>query len=79
MQVNTDGTNAFVIQGSDKEVDIVTKNAIKKEYSIEDELCILRKTLYAIINKQDIPPEFIIYNNFVNGIVDKNKLLKARR
>lgn len=76
MQSDSNGANSFVIKGSSVEVDTITKNQIKNKYTIEDELCILRKTLDAFINKRDVPPEFFVYNDYVNQIVLENKKLK---
>jgi hypothetical protein len=76
MQVDNNGANSFIIKGSKTEVDVITKNLIKNQYSIEDEISILRRTLEAIINNKPIPNDFDIWSNFVNNIIEENKKIK---
>jgi hypothetical protein len=73
MEVEEIKKNTFRIFGDSKEVDSITKNDIKTKYTLEDEIAILRKTLKALIDKDEIPAEFYEYNNFVEGVVDTNK------
>jgi hypothetical protein len=55
--------------GSKEDVNNVTKKEIKKQYSIEDEIKILREHIF----KGNLSNE---YNDFVKGILDKGKTCK---
>jgi hypothetical protein len=76
MEIEEIKKNTFRVYGDNKEIDEIIKNNIKNEYSLEDEIAILRKTINALANNKEIPKEFTNYNNYVEGVVNTNKKKK---
>lgn len=64
------------ISGTNEQVDQATKASIQQRYSIEDEVKILRRAILALSNGEQLPIEFIEYNDFVERVVAKRKTLK---
>lgn len=62
-----------------KEIDEHTKQKIREDYALEDEIKILRRTIKALADALGItlPTEFAEYNSIVEQIVTTNKTKKA--
>jgi hypothetical protein len=77
MEIEKIDKNSFRLRANNEEIDNITKGEIKATYPIDEELAILRKTVKALINNEKIPDEFYDYNDFVEGVVNTNKIKKT--
>jgi len=59
-----------------EELDNEAKAKIREKYELEDELKILRQTIFALITKKDPPHEFLEYYDFIEEIITRNKKYK---
>lgn len=67
---------SFRIGGTEEQVDQSTKESIRRKYSTEDEIKLLRRAIAALANGDPLPGDFIVYNGFVERVVGKRRLLK---
>lgn len=65
----------ITVSGTKEQVSNVIRGRIAEQYSLQDEIGILRKTLKAIMdkNKMDIPEEFATYFNTVESEIKEFK------
>lgn len=63
-----------------KEIDKTTKDTIRNNYELEDEIKLLRRAIVTLANALDVklPSEFMKYNTLVETLVSNGKKNKAK-